>query len=133
MGESLQEVRKALLAADVHFRVVKQFIADIKTRALGQDVLASLTPGQQIIKIVNEQLTALMGSRHEELDLKGSRPVAVMLVGLQGSGKTTTAGKLAVYLRDHGHKPYLVPADVRGAPGRLLLQALQGSPDRVPG
>ena len=110
--EGLREVRMALLEADVHFRVVKQFIADIKTRALGQEVLASLTPGQQIIKIVNEQLTELMGSRHEELDLKGSRPVAVMLVGLQGSGKTTTAGKLAVYLRDHGHKPYLVPADV---------------------
>jgi signal recognition particle subunit SRP54 len=110
--EGLREVRMALLEADVHFRVVKQFIADIKTRALGQDVLASLTPGQQIIKIVNEQLTELMGSRHEALDLKGSLPVAVMLVGLQGSGKTTTAGKLAVYLRDHGHKPYLVPADV---------------------
>jgi len=110
--EGLREVRMALLEADVHFRVVKQFIADTKTRALGQEVLASLTPGQQIIKIVNEQLTELMGSRHEALDLKGSRPVAVMLVGLQGSGKTTTAGKLAVYLRDNGHKPYLVPADV---------------------
>ncbi len=110
--EGLREVRMALLEADVHFRVVKQFIADIKIRALGQDVLASLTPGQQIIKIVNEQLTELMGSRHEALDLTGSRPVAVMLVGLQGSGKTTTAGKLAVYLRDNGHKPYLVPADV---------------------
>jgi len=110
--DGLREVRMALLEADVHFRVVKQFIADIKTRALGQEVLASLTPGQQIIKIVNEQLTELMGSRHEALDLKGSRPVAVMLVGLQGSGKTTTAGKLAVYLRDNGHKPYLVPADV---------------------
>ena len=112
IDEGLREVRIALLEADVHFRVVKQFIADIKTRALGQDVLASLTPGQQIVKIVNEQLTELMGSRHEALNLKGSRPVAVMLVGLQGSGKTTTAGKLAVYLRDNGHKPYLVPADV---------------------
>jgi signal recognition particle subunit SRP54 len=110
--DGLREVRMALLEADVHFRVVKQFIADVKVRALGQDVLASLTPGQQIIKIVNEQLTELMGSRHETLDLKGSRPVAIMLVGLQGSGKTTTAGKLAVYLRDNGHKPYLVPADV---------------------
>ena len=110
--DGLREVRLALLEADVHFRVVKQFIADVKVRALGQDVLASLTPGQQIIKIVNEQLTELMGSRHEALDLKGSRPVAIMLVGLQGSGKTTTAGKLAVYLRDNGHKPYLVPADV---------------------
>ena len=110
--EGLREVRLALLEADVHFRVVKQFIADIKERALGQEVLASLTPGQQIIKIVNEQLTALMGSQHEQLDLQGARPVAVMLVGLQGSGKTTTAGKLAVHLRKEGHKPYLVPADV---------------------
>ncbi len=110
--EGLREVRLALLEADVHFRVVKQFIADIKERALGQEVLASLTPGQQIIKIVNEQLTELMGSQHEQLDLQGARPVAVMLVGLQGSGKTTTAGKLAVHLRNEGHKPYLVPADV---------------------
>ena len=110
--EGLREVRMALLEADVHFRVVKQFVADIKARALGQEVMASLTPGQQIIKIVNEQLTELMGSQHEQLDLKGARPVAVMLVGLQGSGKTTTAGKLAVHLRKEGHKPYLVPADV---------------------
>ena len=110
--EGLREVRLALLEADVHFRVVKKFIADIKERALGQDVLTSLTPGQQIIKIVNEQLTELMGSRHEQLNLKGPRPAAVMLVGLQGSGKTTTAGKLAVHLRDIGHKPFLVPADV---------------------
>ena len=110
--DGLREVRLALLEADVHFRVVKQFIADIKERALGQEVLASLTPGQQIIKIVNEQLTELMGAQHEQIDLKGARPVAVMLVGLQGSGKTTTAGKLAVHLRNEGHKPYLVPADV---------------------
>jgi len=110
--DGLREVRLALLEADVHFRVVKQFIADIKERALGQEVMASLTPGQQIIKIVNEQLTALMGAQHEQIDLKGARPVAVMLVGLQGSGKTTTAGKLAVHLRNEGHKPYLVPADV---------------------
>jgi len=110
--EGLREVRMALLEADVHFRVVKKFVADIKTRALGQEVMASLTPGQQIIKIVNEQLTELMGAQHEQLDLKGARPVAVMLVGLQGSGKTTTAGKLAVHLRKEGHRPYLVPADV---------------------
>ena len=110
--EGLREVRLALLEADVHFRVVKRFIADIKERAQGQDVMASLTPGQQLIKIVNEQLTELMGSQHEALGLKGPRPVAVMLVGLQGSGKTTTAGKLAVHLSKEGHKPYLVPADV---------------------
>lgn len=110
--QGLKQVRMALLEADVHFRVVKKFIADIKQRALGQEVMASLTPGQQVIKIVNEELTRLMGEHHEELGLRGTQPVAVMLVGLQGSGKTTTAGKLGVFLRSKGKKPYLVPADV---------------------
>jgi signal recognition particle subunit SRP54 len=110
--EGLKEVRMALLEADVHYRVAKKFIAAVKERALGQEVLASLTPGQQVIKIVNEELTELMGSSHEDLNLSGPSPVALMLVGLQGSGKTTTAGKLAVFLRDNGRKPYLVPADV---------------------
>ena len=110
--EGLKEVRMALLEADVHYKVVKQFISDIKARALGQEVLESLTPGQQVIKIVNDELTELMGSRHQELDLSGSRPVSIMLVGLQGSGKTTTAGKLAHFLRKKGNRPYLVPADV---------------------
>jgi signal recognition particle subunit SRP54 len=110
--EGLKEVRMALLEADVHYRVAKKFIADIKGRALGQEVLASLTPGQQVIKIVNEELTELMGSSHEDLNLSGPSPVALMLVGLQGSGKTTTAGKLAVLLRNKGRKPFLVPADV---------------------
>jgi signal recognition particle subunit SRP54 len=108
----LKEVRMALLEADVHYRVTKQFVADIKKRALGQEVLTSLTPGQQVVKIVNEELTILMGSRNEELNLTGAQPVPVMLVGLQGSGKTTTAGKLAVFLKDKGKKPYLVPVDV---------------------
>ena len=110
--EGLKEVRMALLEADVHYRVAKKFIADIKERPLGQEVLASLTPGQQVIKIVNEELTELMGSSHEDLNLSGPSPVALMLVGLQGSGKTTTAGKLAVLLRNKGRKPFLVPADV---------------------
>ncbi len=110
--EGLKEVRMALLEADVHYRVAKKFIADIKERALGQEVLASLTPGQQVIKIVNEELTELLGSSHEDLNLSGPSPVALMLVGLQGSGKTTTAGKLAVLLRNKGRKPFLVPADV---------------------
>lgn len=110
--EGLKEVRIALLEADVHFRVVKRFVGDVKERALGQEVLTSLTPAQQVIKIVNEELTTLMGSSHEALRLAGSAPAAVMLVGLQGSGKTTTAGKLAVHLRKLGRKPYLVPADV---------------------
>jgi len=110
--EGLRQVRMALLEADVHYKVVKQFIADIKGRALGQEVLGSLTPGQQVIKIVNEELTALLGGEHQQISLKGTAPVSVMLVGLQGSGKTTTAGKLAVYLRKQGRTPYLVPADV---------------------
>jgi signal recognition particle subunit SRP54 len=110
--EGLKEVRMALLEADVHYRVAKKFVADVKERALGREVLASLTPGQQVIKIVNEELTELMGSSHEELNLSGPSPVAIMLVGLQGSGKTTTAGKLAVFLRNKGRKPFLVPADV---------------------
>jgi signal recognition particle subunit SRP54 len=112
IDEGLKEIRMALLEADVHFRVAKRFIADVKKRALGQEVLTSLTPGQQVIKIVNEELTELMGSHQEELNLSGPSPVSLMLVGLQGSGKTTTAGKLAVFLRNKGRKPYLVPADV---------------------
>jgi len=110
--EGLKEVRMALLEADVHYKVVKKFISDIKKRALGQEVMASLTPGQQVVKIVNDELTELMGGRLEDLNLSGPVPVSVMLVGLQGSGKTTTAGKLAVFLRKKGKKPYLVPADV---------------------
>jgi signal recognition particle subunit SRP54 len=110
--DGLKEVRLALLEADVHYRVVKKFIADVKQRALGQEVMASLTPGQQVVKIVNDELTALMGASNAELNLAGPHPVALMLVGLQGSGKTTTAGKLAVFLRGRGRKPYLVPADV---------------------
>lgn len=110
--EALKEVRIALLEADVHYKVVKKLIADIKERALGQEVMASLTPGQQVVKIVNDELTEIMGARHEDLNLSGSKPVSIMLVGLQGSGKTTTAGKLAVFLRKKGRKPYLVPADV---------------------
>ena len=110
--EGLKEVRMALLEADVHYRVVKKFIAEIKERALGQEVMSSLTPGQQVIKIVNDELTRLMGSSHEALNLSGSKPVSILLVGLQGSGKTTTCGKIAVFLREKGRKPYLVPADV---------------------
>jgi signal recognition particle subunit SRP54 len=110
--EGLKEVRMALLEADVHYKVVKKFVADIKERALGQEVMESLTPGQQVIKIVDQELTELMGGRLENLNLSGSHPASIMLVGLQGSGKTTTAGKLAVYLRKQGRKPYLVPADI---------------------
>jgi len=112
IDEGLKEVRMALLEADVHYRVVKGFIEEVRQRALGHEVMDSLTPGQQVIKIVNEKLTELMGSRHEALNLAGSPPAGVMLVGLQGSGKTTTAGKLSLLLRKMGRRPFLVPADV---------------------
>ncbi len=110
--EGLKEIRMALLEADAHYKVVKKLIADIRQRAVGQEVLSSLTPGQQVIKIVNDELTALMGSANEALDLSGPPPASILLVGLQGSGKTTTAGKLANLLRKQGRKPYLVPVDV---------------------
>jgi len=127
----LKEVRMALLEADVHFRVVKKFVADIKSRALGQEVMESLTPGQQVVKIVHEELTALMGSQNEGLDLSGPQPPSIMLAGLQGSGKTTTAGKLAIYLRKRNHKPYLVPVDVYRPAAIDQLQKL-GSQLSVP-
>lgn len=108
----LKDVRMALLEADVHYRVAKQFVADVKEAALGQEVLQSLSPGQQIVKIVNDQLTALMGGTTQGLDLAGQNPAIIMMVGLQGSGKTTTTGKLALALRKQGRKPYLVPVDI---------------------
>ena len=110
--DALKEVRLALLEADVNYKVVKKLIEDIRGRAVGQDVLDSLTPGQQIIKIVNEELSRLMGESRKGLELTGESPYSLMLVGLQGSGKTTTAAKLASHLRKQGKHPYLVPADI---------------------
>ena len=110
--DALKEVRLSLLEADVNYKVVKNLISDIRERAVGQDVLESLTPGQQIVKIVNEELTRLMGETRMGLELVGRTPHVLMLVGLQGSGKTTTAAKLAWHLRKQGRHPYLVPADI---------------------
>jgi signal recognition particle subunit SRP54 len=109
---ALKEVRLALLEADVNYKIVKKLIEDVRQRAVGVEVLESLNPGQQVIKIVNEELTHLMGESRQELHLTGKSPFTVMLVGLQGSGKTTTAGKLAQHLRNRGRNPYLVPADI---------------------
>lgn len=110
--EALREVRLALLEADVNFRVVKDFVDRIKSRALGQEVLASLSPGQQVIKIVNAELVELLGGQHTALNLSAPPPVVIMLVGLNGSGKTTSAGKLARYLKlELRRSPYLIPAD----------------------
>ena len=112
--ETLREVRMALLEADVNLEVVKQFTEAIRRKALGQDVLQSLTPAQQIVKIVHEELVALMGEQSTGFDLSASPPVPIMLVGLQGSGKTTTIAKLARYLKvEKKRNPYLVPADVQ--------------------
>jgi signal recognition particle subunit SRP54 len=112
LKEAFREVRLALLEADVNYKVVKDFLFTINEKALGQDILKSLTPSQQIIKIVYDQLTQMMGGAFEGLSLTGAPPWPIKLVGLQGSGKTTTAGKLAMYLKKIGRSPYLVPADV---------------------
>lgn len=112
ISEALREVRLALLEADVNFRVVKRFINAVRERAVGTDVLQSLTPGQQVIKIVYDELTRLMGEEHTKLSLSPVAPTIIMLVGLQGSGKTTSCGKLARrYLKDR-HNPLLIAADV---------------------
>lgn len=110
--EGLREVRLALLEADVNYRVVKEFISGVRVRALGQEVMDSLTPGQQVVKIVHEQLVALLGSHNQQIDLAGRQPAVIVLVGLQGSGKTTSAGKIARWIDKKGRKPFLVPADV---------------------
>ena len=110
VNAALREVRLALLEADVNYRVVKDFIARVKERAVGAEVTKSLTPAQQVIKIVNEELIRTLGEP-AKLNLKGPQPYVIMLVGLQGSGKTTTAAKLANLLRKSGHRPLLVAAD----------------------
>ena len=109
---ALNEVRLALLEADVNYKVVKDFVAAVKEKALGAEVLASLSPDQHFIKIVHEEMTRMMGEQAQELNLARRPPVPVMLVGLQGSGKTTTCGKLALYLQKKKRTPFLVPADV---------------------
>jgi signal recognition particle subunit SRP54 len=113
IDDAVREVRLALLEADVHFQVVKDFTDRVRAQAIGQTVLASLTPEQHFIKIVKTELTALMGNQATSLDLAAPPPLAVMLVGLHGAGKTTAIAKLARYLKgEHGRSPYLVPADV---------------------
>ena len=111
--EMMREVRLALLEADVNFKVVKQFINKVKERAVGQEVMKSLTPGQQVIKVVNEELTALMGGEQSKIAVSSRPPTVIMMAGLQGAGKTTTVGKLANHLRkNHNRKPLLVAADI---------------------
>jgi len=111
--ESLREVRLALLEADVNFKVVKDFVGRVQERAIGQEILSSLTPGQQVVKIVHEELASLLGGTQAKLHLAPNPPTVIMMVGLQGSGKTTTAGKLAKMFKKDGRRVLLVPADTR--------------------
>ena len=112
IDDSLKEVKMALLEADVNFRVVKAFLKSVKSRAIDEEVQGSLTPGQQFIKIVNDELTNMMGASNESLAKSEDGPTVVMVVGLQGAGKTSSVGKLANYHAQKGFSPYLVPADV---------------------
>lgn len=112
VAEAMREVRLALLEADVNFKVVKDFVNKVKERSIGSEVLESLTPGQQIIKIVNEELTDLMGKANSKINFASRPPTIIMLVGLQGAGKTTTTGKLAGMLKKQGKRPLLIAGDI---------------------
>ena len=112
IDKAMREVKLALLEADVNFKVVKEFVAEVKAKALGSDVLNSLTPGQQVIKIVNDELISLMGGTNSKLTYSPSGFTTILMVGLQGTGKTTTCGKLAMYLKKEGKKPMLAACDI---------------------
>ena len=112
IAEAMRDIRRVLLEADVNFHVAKQFVADVQKKALGQEVLQSITPGQQVVKIVHNELINLLGQAHVPIHWGGAFPAVIMIVGLQGSGKTTFAGKLALYLKKQEHHPVLVAADV---------------------
>ena len=140
MEAALREIRVALLEADVHFRVVKQFIENIKQKALGEDVLTALSPTQQVIKIVKDELVHLLGSHQSKLRFANEPPSAIMIVGLQGSGKTTSTGKLARWLSKNGHSPMMVSVDVYRPAARqqlaiiardIKLPIYEGTPDEV--
>ena len=124
VSEAMREVRMALLEADVNFKVVKDFVKRVKERAVGQDVLETLTPAQAVIRIVNEELTELMGGTQSRLNFSPQPPTVVMMVGLQGSGKTTTAGKLARNLKKQGKHPLLVADDIYRPAAVKQLQVL---------
>ena len=108
VNEAMRDVRMALLEADVNFKVVKQFIKTVKERAVGQEVMENLTPAQLVVKIVNEELTTLLGGSQSKINIQPNPPTIIMMVGLQGAGKTTSAGKLALTLKKQGKSPLLV-------------------------
>src|SRR5438128_5291613 len=125
LDEALREVRLALLEADVNYKVVKDFVAGVRQRALGADVTKSLSPMQQIIDIVNLQMIEVLGGGHAALQKAKSPPTVVMLVGLKGSGKTTTAAKLGLHLRRGGDSPLMVAADPERAAGAEQWRAVE--------
>ena len=126
MEAALREIRMALLEADVNFRVVKQLIENIKQKAMGEDVLTALSPTQQVIKIVHEELIKILGSHESKLRFANEPPSVMLVVGLQGSGKTTTTGKLARWLAKNGHRPLMVSVDVYRPAAREQLRVIAG-------
>ncbi len=131
VDDGLREVRRALLEADVDFRVARDFVARVRVRALGGDVMESLSPGQQVVKIVNDEMTAVLTSGDHRMAVSSQPPTVVMMAGLQGSGKTTTAAKLALHLRRQGHHPLLIAADLR-RPAAIEQLAVLGRQLDVP-
>jgi len=129
IADSLKEIRRALLEADVNYKVAKQFIEDVQDKALGEEVIRSVTPGQLIVKIVHDELVRLMGESQTDINISGIPPTIVMLTGLQGSGKTTFAGKLATFLRKKGRRPFLVGADIYRPAAKKQLEVLGKSVD----
>ena len=121
-----REIRMALLSADVHYGVVKSFVDRVAARAVGAEVLESITPAQQFTKIVNDELVRVLGEESASFDFSGEPPLVVMVVGLQGSGKTTTAARFALHCRENGRRPYLVPADVHRPAAVEQLKVLAG-------
>ena len=129
VNEAMRDVRMALLEADVNFKVVKDFVKKVKERAVGQEVLETLTPAQVVIKIVDEELTSLMGGTQSKINISPKPPTIIMLVGLQGAGKTTSAGKLGVALKKKGKRPILVAADIYRPAAIKQLQVIGGQLD----
>ncbi|MCP5109978.1 MAG: signal recognition particle protein [bacterium] len=138
MEAALREIRMALLEADVHFKVVKQLIANIREKAMGEEVLTALSPAQQVTKIVNDELVKILGSHHSRLRFANEPPTVILIVGLQGSGKTTSTGKLARWLKKNGHSPQMVSVDVYRPAARKQLAVIgksiqlpvhEGTPD----
>src|SRR5712691_3892163 len=124
LDEALKEIRMALLEADVHFKVVKQFTDAVKSKALGQEIMQSLSPGQQVVKIVRDELVEMLGGTNVRINFAPQPPSVIMLVGLQGSGKTTSSGKLAKWLVKGGHRPLLVSVDVYRPAARDQLEVI---------